>query len=164
MCYCDSNQGTLQKSIDDANKHDVYLGGSAGPRVEVRRAAKRASSSGAAAAAAAAPDIDSTNPAPRLSEHARGQGAFDISKLKDDEVLELVAEVMPSSKVGQHEEDAIQYAKDLGKLKGQIEWSGLARDASGIVYKIHAKSLEDLRRAVEIMYPQGAKNRRKKAC
>ena len=41
--------------------------------------------------------------------------------------------------------------------------SGLARDASGIVYKIHAKSLKDLRRAEEIMYPQGAKNRRQKA-
>ena len=69
---------------------------------------------------------------------------------------------MPSSKVGQHEEDAIQYAHELGKLKGQIEWSGLARDASGIVYKIHAKSRKDLRRAEEILYPKGAKNRQKK--
>ena len=68
---------------------------------------------------------------------------------------------MPST-VGDHEEDAIQYAQSLGKLKGQIEWSGLARDASGIVYKIHAKSLKDLRRAEEILYPKGARNRRSK--
>ena len=41
----------------------------------------------------------------------------------------------------------------------QCEWSGLAPDATGVVYDIHAKNAQDEKRAKEIMYPkaQGAK-------
>ena len=106
-------------------------------------------------------DPSRPNLVPRLSEHAQGRGAFDVSQLQPGEVLELEANVMPSTAVGDHEESAIQYAQEPPRrlLKGQCEWSGLAPDATGVVYDIHAKNAQDEKRAKEIMYPkaQGAK-------